>query len=133
MSKLFYSVVLTSGLEAQSYGEIGTLVTRMWKGAKNLEVEWTAGPIMDEGKEVVLQYKTGLESGDMFYTDSNGREIQPRRRNYSPTWPLNVTEPVAGNYYPITAAIYIAVSQLSIPAPVLPPMIMFRNIGSTAP
>eukprot|EP00884_Botryococcus_braunii_P017840 jgi/Botrbrau1/473/Bobra.110_2s0111.2 len=96
----------------QAYDQVGSLVIRLWKGAKHVEVEWTAGPIMDDGevqgREIVLQYTTTLHSGDMFYTDSNGREIQPRRLNFSSTWPLNVTEPVAGNYYPVTAAIYIS-------------------------
>ena len=30
-------------------------------------------------------------------------------RNYRPTWKLNVTEPVAGNYYPVNSRIYIEV------------------------
>eukprot|EP00884_Botryococcus_braunii_P017895 jgi/Botrbrau1/478/Bobra.110_2s0115.1 len=34
-------------------------------------------------------------------------EMQERRRNFRPTWPLRVTEPVSGNYYPLTAAMYI--------------------------
>jgi len=29
------------------------------------------------------------------------------RRDFRPTWELNQTEPVAGNYYPLTAAMYI--------------------------
>jgi len=43
----------------------------------------------------------------MYYTDSNGREFQTRQRDFRPTWKLNVTEPVAGNYYPVTAGAYI--------------------------
>jgi hypothetical protein len=31
-----------------------------------------------------------------------------RQLNNRPTWPLNITEPVAGNYYPITAAAAIS-------------------------
>lgn len=42
-----------------------------------------------------------------FYTDSNGLEMQLRKLNYRPTWKLNVSEPVAGNYYPINAMISI--------------------------
>jgi len=30
-----------------------------------------------------------------------------RTRDARPTWQLEVTEPVAGNFYPVTAAIYI--------------------------
>lgn len=97
----------------QEFGELGSLAVRLWKGKRHVEVEWTAGPILHYGKEIVLWYKTDVPSGKMFYTDANGRELQPRRRDYSPTWPLKVTEPVAGNFYPVTSAIYIGVSPSS--------------------
>lgn len=48
-----------------------------------------------------------LASKGTFYTDSNGREFQRRVRNERPTWDLEVTEPVAGNYYPSTAAVFL--------------------------
>ena len=35
-------------------------------------------------------------------------------RNYRPTWKLNVTEAVAGNYYPVNSRIYIEVRVGSI-------------------
>jgi len=44
---------------------------------------------------------------DFFYTDSNGQEYQERLLNYRPTWNLTVTEPVAGNYYPVNIGAYI--------------------------
>ena len=51
---------------------------------------------------------TQIPSGGRFYTDSNGRQTLLRRRNFRPTWNmLNVTEPVAGNYYPINSHIYV--------------------------
>ena len=31
----------------------------------------------------------------------------PRVYNYRPTWDLEVFEPIAGNYYPVSAAMYI--------------------------
>jgi len=37
------------------------------------------------------------------WTDSNGREMLRRVRDHRPSWELQVTEPVAGNYYPITS------------------------------
>ncbi|CAN0098453.1 unnamed protein product, partial [Heterosigma akashiwo] len=42
--------------------------------------------------------------------------LQERRLNYRPTWDLVVTEEIAGNYYPVTTAIYIKdnTTQLSI-------------------
>lgn len=41
----------------------------------------------------------------MFYTDSNGREMLKRRRNYRSDYEFTIEEPVAGNYYPITSRI----------------------------
>lgn len=91
-----------------------SIMTRWWKELDYLEVSWTAGPIDINdglGKELVLKYTTYLSSGSTFYTDSNGREMQKRILNHRPTWDLNVTEPVAGNYYPLTAAIAIKVGE----------------------
>ena len=81
-----------------------------------MEVEWTAGPIPVDtpwlapdanwGKEVVLRYDTEVASGDVFYTDSNGRETVRRvrdKRGPSYPSPYKISEPVAGNYYPINA------------------------------
>lgn len=74
-------------------------------------MEWTVGPVPVQdnlGKEVVLEYYTpAIQSGTEFFTDSNGRHMVKRERNARPTWKLNVTEPVAGNYYPVTAAAYV--------------------------
>jgi alpha-mannosidase len=102
----------------------------MTKGSPVIEVEWTAGPIpinqpwmvppAEEkklcgpngcmwGKEVVIMYQSGIASDDTFYTDSNGREMLKRVRNKrGPSYPpLNVSEPVAGNYYPVNAMISV--------------------------
>ena len=56
-----------------------------------------------------VRYESNVTSRDTFYTDSNGREMVKRVRDYRPTWKLNVTEPVSGNYYPLTASMYIKV------------------------
>ena len=68
-------------------------------------------PVSDGiGKEVISDMQTGLQTGGRahkFYTDSNGREFMERIFNYRPTWDLEVFEPIAGNYYPITAAAYM--------------------------
>nr|XP_051693851.1 lysosomal alpha-mannosidase isoform X5 [Oryctolagus cuniculus] len=85
-------------------------VVRLYRGQRHLELEWTVGPIPvgDKwGKEVISRFDMPLDTKGYFYTDSNGREILKRRRNYRPTWNLNQTEPVAGNYYPVNTRIYI--------------------------
>ena len=50
-----------------------------------------------------------VKSDATFYTDANGREMLRRVRDERPTWNLNVTQPVAGNYYPVTSAAFIEV------------------------
>jgi len=56
-----------------------------------------------------VRYESNVTSKDTFYTDSNGREMIKRVRDYRPTWKLDVTEPISGNYYPLTAGMYIKV------------------------
>ena len=55
----------------------------------------------------MLRYASDLQSGRELFTDANGREMQRRLRDERPTWRLNATEAIAGNFYPITAAAYI--------------------------
>ena len=83
---------------------------RLYKNRRHAEVEWTVGPInvKDQiGKEVVIKFETSLKSNGIFYTDPNGREVLKRVRDFRPTWKLNQTEPISGNYYPINSRIYI--------------------------
>ncbi len=87
---------------------------RLYKDDLTVEMEWTVGPVpVDDGmgKEIMSKFITNVDSGpegrNSVYTDSNGREFQHRVLNYRPTWDLQVHEPVAGNFYPITTAMYI--------------------------
>lgn len=48
-----------------------------------------------------------MKSESTFYTDSNGREVLKRVRNFRPTWKLNLTESVSSNYYPVPTKILI--------------------------
>ena len=57
-----------------------------------------------------VSYESNITSRDAFYTDSNGREMLKRVRDYRPTWKLEVNEPVSGNYYPLTAGMYLKVN-----------------------
>ena len=95
-----------------------TVIARWWKELDFLEIDWTAGPIDIAdglGKELALRYSTNLSTGSTFYTDANGREFQERVLNHRQTWKLNITEPVSGNYYPLTSAIAVKVVCSSSP------------------
>ena len=103
---------------------------RLRRGAAYAELDWSVGPIPVDssfssgdgdsgsggggggpgaaGKEVISRFRApALASEGVFYTDANGREFQRRVRNGRPTWDLNVTQPVAGNYFPVTAAAFL--------------------------
>ena len=85
-------------------------VTRLIVGKPYVEIEYTVGPIpisYGRGKEIATQFWTPIKSNGVFYTDSNGREFLQRKRNHRPSWNLTVYEPVAGNYYPVNAAMYM--------------------------
>ncbi|KAL4239725.1 Mannosidase alpha class 2B member 1 [Mactra antiquata] len=86
-------------------------VIRLYKDKNYVELEWTVGPIPSgrgyEGREVITKYITDLDTHGVFYTDLNGRETMKRQRDTRDTWTLNQTEPVAGNYYPITSRAFI--------------------------
>ena len=76
---------------------------------RHIRHEFTVGhvPIDDGvGKEVVYQVNTSIASDKIFYTDSNGREMQRRVRDFR-TYPFIQTEPVAGNYYPVNALAFV--------------------------
>lgn len=78
-----------------------THIIRLVDGKDYVEIEYAVGPVPIEdgvGKEVVSRYSTSVESRGYFYTDSNGREFIKRKRG---------DERVAGNYYPVTASIFI--------------------------
>lgn len=101
-----------------------TILARFWLELDHLEVIWTAGPIDIAdgwGKELAVTYTSNLSTGSTFYTDSNGREFQKRTLNHRATWDLNVTEPVSGNYYPITAGAYVKVRLHKITCLVMSP------------
>ena len=46
---------------------------------------------------MVSRFNTSVASAGVLLTDSNGREMLSRRRNFRPTWNLTQTEQVAGN------------------------------------
>ncbi|KAK3086623.1 hypothetical protein FSP39_021156 [Pinctada imbricata] len=106
----------------QQFSPWVSTVTRLYNDAQYLETEWTVGPIPTEdgiGKEVISKYCSDLKTESTFYTDANGREILLRARNYRPTWDFNNTEPVAGNYFPVSSRIYLQDTKRNIQLTVL--------------
>lgn len=84
-------------------------VTRLYKDKEHAEFEFTIGPIpVDDsvGKEVITRITANMVTDKVFYTDSNGRDFLKRVRDYREDWPLSVTQPVAGNYYPLNLGIF---------------------------
>ena len=91
--------------------------TRIFMNQPYVEIEYAIGPVPiydGKGKEIVTKLCSPIQSDGFFYTDSNGREFLARRRGYRPTWNLTEYEWVAGNYYPVNAAIYIQDDQSSL-------------------
>jgi Glycosyl hydrolases family 38 C-terminal domain/Alpha mannosidase middle domain/Glycosyl hydrolases family 38 C-terminal beta sandwich domain len=85
-------------------------VMRLYKDSTFIEIEYTVGPIpIDDGrgKEIISQFLTTIDNQGVFFTDSNGREFQERIRSKRQTWNLTEFEPIAGNFYPVNAAVYI--------------------------
>ncbi|XP_078151977.1 alpha-mannosidase-like isoform X2 [Carex rostrata] len=94
----------------QQFGPWIYQVTRLYKKRDYAEVEFTIGPIPIEdgvGKEVISRLSTNMVTNGTFYTDSNGRDFLKRVRDYREDWDLQVTQPIAGNYYPVNLGIYI--------------------------
>jgi len=95
----------------QTFSDWTSQVLRKYADQSHIEIEWLVGsiPIGDDiGKEVISRFNADdIDSEDTFYTDANGREMQKRVFNHRETWTLNVTEPIAGNYYPVTSRITV--------------------------
>ena len=97
----------------QRFNDWCSQVIRLYRGQNTVEFEWLIGPLPPQekdspGLEVITRYSTDLNSQDSFDTDSNGRLMISRRRNFRPSWELNLTEPVSSNYYPVTSRLSLA-------------------------
>ncbi|NXD73731.1 MA2B1 mannosidase, partial [Eolophus roseicapillus] len=93
----------------QTFSSWCSQVVRLHAGQPYVELEGGGGPIPVEdgwGKEGGGRFQTPLQTQARFYTDSNGGGILERRRDHRPTWGGGQTEPVAGNYYPVTSRIF---------------------------
>jgi lysosomal alpha-mannosidase len=82
--------------------ELGTVET---KGSQSFSINFIYDFSDNVGKEVISRFSSDLPSHGLFYTDSNGREMLERKRNFRPTWSVDIQEPVSANYYPVTSRI----------------------------
>nr|XP_043606182.1 alpha-mannosidase isoform X2 [Erigeron canadensis] len=92
-------------------------VTRLYKEKEHAEFEFIIGPIPTDdgvGKEVITRITADMATNKVFYTDSNGRDFLKRVRDYREDWPLQVTQPVAGNYYPLNLGMFTTDSKTEL-------------------
>ncbi|GJU54525.1 gypsy type transposase [Tanacetum coccineum] len=55
-----------------------------------------------------------MATNKVLYTDSNGRDFLKRVRKYKEDWPRQVTQPVAGNYYPLNLRMYATNNKIEL-------------------
>ncbi|ENN70995.1 hypothetical protein D910_06863 [Dendroctonus ponderosae] len=92
----------------QVYNDMVSQTVRLYHDEKFVEFDWIVGSLPNfklNGREVITKYSTQLDSNGTFYTDSNGREMLKRVRDFRPTWKVDLKEPEPGNYYPVTSKI----------------------------
>ncbi|XP_017057316.2 LOW QUALITY PROTEIN: lysosomal alpha-mannosidase [Drosophila ficusphila] len=93
----------------QKVNEWVSQVIRIYEDVNRVEFEWLVGPIpIDDnlGSEFVTNFKSGISSNGVFYTDSNGREMMKREMNKREDFVADLSrQPVSGNFYPVTSRI----------------------------
>eukprot|EP00932_Pfiesteria_piscicida_P000367 SRR837773.10358.p1 GENE.SRR837773.10358~~SRR837773.10358.p1 ORF type:complete len:789 (-),score=310.03 SRR837773.10358:64-2187(-) len=101
----------------QTFGPWVSQRIRLAKGERHAEITYTVGPIPvgdGKGKEVVSRFSTDIANNGECFVDSNGREMLPHKKDYRQSWNFTQTEPVAGNYFPITTAAFIKDSKAQL-------------------
>ena len=82
----------------------------LFKGQEDgFDVETILGDIeFKNGTEVTANFIVeGIDNKGRFSTDSNGLEMQERRRDERPTFKIRTNQTVASNFYPVTSCISI--------------------------
>uniref|UniRef100_A0A8C6SNJ8 mannosyl-oligosaccharide 1,3-1,6-alpha-mannosidase n=1 Tax=Neogobius melanostomus TaxID=47308 RepID=A0A8C6SNJ8_9GOBI len=78
---------------------LSSLVLCLGVDGLSMEITTTVDIRDQTNKELAMRLDTDIQSGDIFYTDLNGFQIQPRRRH--PKLPLQA------NFYPMPSQAYI--------------------------
>ena len=75
---------------------------RLCRGQDFVDVTTGMGPLPDDqlGVEAMLRFTTNISSGAIWFTDSQGLEMQRRERDKRPNYPYTLTEPIASNIFP---------------------------------
>lgn len=87
----------------------GSNIQQAWRLCKGFDyVELTNGlgelETGNNGREVIQRLSVpSLNSGETWYTDSEGLELQQRVRNFRFNYPYQVYEPIASNFFPCNA------------------------------
>ncbi|CAI5497947.1 unnamed protein product [Closterium sp. Naga37s-1] len=91
---------------------------RVYPECDYAELHYVIGPTPEDNKghEVVTRFAAPISSNKTFFTDSNGRRYLKRIVDHRADWELTVTDPIAGNFYPVTVGVFIGdgESQLSL-------------------
>eukprot|EP01015_Nassula_variabilis_P009683 TRINITY_DN1767_c0_g1_i6.p1 TRINITY_DN1767_c0_g1~~TRINITY_DN1767_c0_g1_i6.p1 ORF type:complete len:487 (-),score=112.22 TRINITY_DN1767_c0_g1_i6:61-1521(-) len=116
--KQLYSKTLFQTLDQGQTGFVITtykedLVSTIWFSNENdapIEVETHLYQIETQyysGKEIVINFQTDLDNEKKFYTDDNGLLVVERELEKREGFEFHNREFIAGNYFPVTSAIYI--------------------------
>ncbi|KAE9547717.1 hypothetical protein FO519_009069, partial [Halicephalobus sp. NKZ332] len=116
------NIVFTHLEARQVFSDYVSQIIRLFPGEEKIEFEWTVGPLpivtdvdgQNTSLEVITRYTTDINSNGTFYTDSNGRQMMKRIRNYAPDFEYENDEPVSGNYYPVTSSAFMEDSDMGM-------------------
>ena len=102
------------------YSEWAKSITRIYANESFVEFQWLVGSIpisygtFSVGREVVALFSTSINNQGMFKTDSNGREMLLRKKDYRSTWKFEPTQEVSENYYPVVSRLSISDSKMEV-------------------
>ncbi|RUS91017.1 hypothetical protein EGW08_001234, partial [Elysia chlorotica] len=103
----------------QTFTKSVTQVVRLYSTSKFAEFHWTVGKLTirhSSGIDIVSVFSSSVSNGELFYTDSNGREMIERRYD----WEMSPSYKISGNYFPVTSRMFIKDDAKNIQLTLLP-------------